>query len=284
MAARLDSFYYGKEKHMKKKVLVLDIDGTLTNSQKEITPATKEALDEIRRRGHIVVLASGRPTGGLRMITKALDFEHFGGYTISYNGACVTDAITGDAVFKNPLPDYAAPWMQEYAREHGLGMCSYVGNVLLLGAHADRFIERETHLNQFTRLPVESFASYRKADLYKVLLTAQPTLAREHEARLARRFMNRLSIYRSEPFFIEVMNRGVNKADAIAGLLERLELEREDVIACGDGLNDLTMIKYAGLGVAMGNAQPAVKEAADVVTLSNDEEGLVPIIEKYILG
>ena len=101
---------------------------------------------------------------------------------------------------------------------------------------------------------------------------------------VARRFMGRLAVYRSEPYFIEVMARGVNKADAIAGLLERLDMEREDVIACGDGLNDLTMIRYAGVGVAMGNAQKAVKEEADVITLSNDEDGIVPIIEKYILG
>jgi len=80
------------------------------------------------------------------------------------------------------------------------------------------------------------------------------------------------------------MARGVNKADAIAGLLERLGLEREDTIACGDGLNDLTMIKYAGLGVAMGNAQKAVKEAADVITLSNDEDGVAEIIDQYILN
>ena len=269
---------------MKKKVLVLDIDGTLTNSKKQVTERTREALDDIRRRGHIVVLASGRPTGGLRMITKALDFEQFGGYTISYNGACVTDTATGDAVFKNAVPDYVPAWMQQYALEHGLGMCTYVGNVLLCGTKADRSIERETELNEFSRMPVEDFTGYMKTDFYKVLLTAPPTLAKEHETCLARRFMNRLSVYRSEPFFIEVMNRGVNKADAIAGLLERLGLEREDVIACGDGLNDLSMIKYAGLGVAMGNAQQAVKDAADIVTLTNDEDGIVPVIEKYILG
>lgn len=270
--------------HMNKKVLVLDIDGTLTNSQKQVTEKTREALDEIRRRGHIVVLASGRPTGGLRMITKALDFDHFGGYTISYNGACVTDTVSGETVFKNAVPDYVPSWMHQYALEHGLGMCTYTGNVLLCGTKADRFIERETEINEFTRLHVQDFSGYMRTDFYKVLMTAPPTLAKENEARLARRFMNRLSIYRSEPFFIEVMNRGVSKADAIAGLLERLGLEREDVIACGDGLNDLSMIKYAGLGVAMGNAQPAVKEAADVITLSNDEDGIVPIIEKYILG
>lgn len=80
------------------------------------------------------------------------------------------------------------------------------------------------------------------------------------------------------------MARGVDKGAAIAGLIERLGLEREDVIACGDGLNDLSMIRYAGLGVAMANAQPEVKEAADVVTLSNDEDGVAEVIERYILN
>ena len=261
---------------MQRKVLVLDIDGTLTNSKKEITPATREALMTIQRMGHVVVLASGRPTGGLRMITEALDFPRYGGYTISYNGACVTDTATGEAVFKNG--------MQDYARDYQLGMCSYVGNELLCGTRSDRYLEREAALNRFEVTQVESFAPFFRTDLYKVLLTAQPTRAQEHEHRLARRFVNRLSIYRSEPYFIEVMARGVNKADAIAGLLERLGLEREDTIACGDGLNDLSMLRYAGLGVAMGNAQQSVKAAADVVTGSNDEDGLVPVIERYILG
>lgn len=269
---------------MKKKVLVLDIDGTLTNSRKEISAKTREALIHIQEMGHIVALASGRPTGGLRMYLDELDFPRFGGYTISYNGACVTNTKTGEEVYKNALPDYVAQWMHSYALEHDMGMCSYVGNELICGTRVDRYIERETTLNQFERRQVDSFEPFMSTDLYKVLLTAVPTRAAEQEKRLARRFMGRLSIYRSEPFFIEVMARGVNKGDAIAGLLERLGMEREDVIACGDGLNDLTMIRYAGLGVAMGNAQQEVKEAADVVTLSNDDDGLIPIIDKYILN
>lgn len=269
---------------MRKKVLVLDIDGTLTNSKKEITPATLEALEEMQRLGHIVVLASGRPTGGLKTMTEKLRFAERGGYIISYNGACVTYVPTGETVFKNLLPDYVPQWMHAYALDHGLGMCSYVGNSLIRGTPTNRYIDYEAKINGIDNVYVESFEPYMHTDLYKVLMAVQPTLAAEHEKRLARRFMGRLSIYRSEPYFIEIMARGVSKADAIAGLLERLGMEREDTIACGDGLNDLSMIRYAGLGVAMGNAQKPVKEAADVVTLTNDEDGLVPIIEQYILN
>ena len=238
-----------------RKLLVLDIDGTLTNTQKDITPKTLEAILNIERMGHAVALASGRPTGGMRRYVDELELAKYGNYAISYNGACVTNMQTNEMVYKNALPDYVAPWMLDYAREHGLGMCIYDGNTVVCGTDVDRYIERETVLNGFNRVSVENFDAYRGMDMFKALLTAPPVRAAEHEKRLARRFIGRLSIYRSEPYFIEVMPRGVDKGAAIAGLIERLGMEREDVIACGDGLNDLAMIRYAGLGVAMGNAQ-----------------------------
>ena len=269
---------------MKKKVLVLDIDGTLTNSKKEITPGTLEAIRELQRRGHVVVLASGRPTAGLRTMTQKLGFAENGGYTLSYNGGCVTYVPTGEVVFKNLLPDYVPQWMHAYALDHDMGMCTYLGETMLCGTGCNRYLEYEARINGLEVVPTPSFEPHMHTDFFKVLMTATPTRAAELEKRLAHRFMGRLSIYRSEPYFIEVMPRGVDKASAIAGLLERLGLDREDTIVCGDGLNDLSMIKYAGLGVAMGNAQPQVKAAADLVTLTNDEDGLVPVIERYILN
>lgn len=268
----------------KRKLLVLDIDGTLTNTRKDITPKTLEAILKIEQMGHAVALASGRPTGGMRRYIGELELAKHGNYAISYNGACVTNMQTNEIVYKNVLPDYVAPWMLDYAREHDLGMCIYDGNTVVCGTRVDRYLERETVLNGFNRVMVENFDDYRGMDMFKALLTAPPVRAAEHEKRLARWFMGRLSVYRSEPFFIEIMPRGVDKGAAIAGLIERLGLEREDVIACGDGLNDLAMIKYAGLGVAMGNAQPEIKAAADVVTGTNDEDGLVSVIEQYILN
>ncbi len=267
-----------------RKLLVLDIDGTLTNTKKDITPKTLEAILNIERMGHAVALASGRPTGGMRRYVDELELAKYGNYAISYNGACVTNMQTNEMVYKNALPDYVAPWMLDYAREHGLGMCIYDGNTVVCGTDVDRYIERETVLNGFNRVSVENFDAYRGMDMFKALLTAPPVRAAEHEKRLARRFIGRLSIYRSEPYFIEVMPRGVDKGAAIAGLIERLGMEREDVIACGDGLNDLAMIRYAGLGVAMGNAQSEIKAAADVVTGTNDEDGIVSVIEQYILN
>ena len=234
--------------------------------------------DGARRRARI-----GPPTGGMRRYVDELELAKYGNYAISYNGACVTNMQTNEMVYKNALPDYVAPWMLDYAREHGLGMCIYDGNTVVCGTDVDRYIERETVLNGFNRVSVENFDAYRGMDMFKALLTAPP-FARRSTKRLARRFISRLSIYRSEPYFIEVMPRGWTKGAAIAGLIERLGMERGDVIACGDGLNDLAMIRYAGLGVAMGNAQSEIKAAADVVTGTNDEDGIVSVIEQYILN
>ena len=177
-----------------RKLLVLDIDGTLTNTQKDITPKTLEAILNIERMGHAVALASGRPTGGMRRYVDELELAKYGNYAISYNGACVTNMQTNEMVYKNALPDYVAPWMLDYAREHGLGMCIYDGNTVVCGTDVDRYIERETVLNGFNRVSVENFDAYRGMDMFKALLTAPPVRAAEHEKRLARRFIGRLSI------------------------------------------------------------------------------------------
>ena len=104
------------------------------------------------------------------------------------------------------------------------------------------------------------------------------------EERLKERIGSRLSIYRSEPYFLEIMPKGIDKARSLARLLEVLGLDREQMIACGDGYNDLTMIKYAGLGVAMENAVLPVRQAADYITASNNHDGVGLVVEKFMLS
>jgi Cof subfamily protein (haloacid dehalogenase superfamily) len=94
----------------------------------------------------------------------------------------------------------------------------------------------------------------------------------------------RMEVYRSEPYFLELVPKGIDKAQSLAVLLEEIGMTREEMIACGDGFNDLSMIKYAGLGVAMDNAQPTVKEAADFITHSNDADGVAHVVERFYLN
>ena len=101
--------------------------------------------------------------------------------------------------------------------------------------------------------------------------------------KLQEEFGEEFSIYRSEPFFVEIMPKNVDKAATLQKLCDYLGITKDDLVACGDGYNDVSMIKFAGVGVAMGNAKPEVKEVADVITGTNDEDGLVDIVNKYFL-
>ena len=109
------------------------------------------------------------------------------------------------------------------------------------------------------------------------------TLADEVEERMAAQFMPRIDVYHSAPFFIEAMPVGVNKGESLAILLEKLGMTAENLMACGDSGNDLAMIKLAGIGVAMGNAEDYVKEAADFVSADNDHDGVAVALEQFVL-
>ena len=269
---------------MKEKVLVLDIDGTLTNSKKEISPATKQGISETLKRGHKVILASGRPTPGMRRYEEELELDQYDGYLLSFNGARIVECKSGEIVYQRTLPPMVIPGLYAFAKEHGCGLITYLGDHVISAFEPDEYIELESRINGMDVRVEENFVEFVDFDVNKCLMTAPVEKAPGLEKLLQKKYGDMLSIYRSEPFFIEIMPQNVDKAASLDRMLETVGLTKEDAICCGDGFNDLTMIQYAGLGVAMGNAQPVVKEAADIVTGTNDEDGLVPVIEKFILN
>lgn len=267
---------------MAKKVLVLDIDGTLTNSKKEITTETKEAIWSAIDRGHKVMLASGRPTPGMRRYEEELRLSEYGGYLLSFNGARIVDCETGDVIYQRTLPPSTVPKLYYYAKEHGCGIITYLGDTVLSAFEPDEYIELEARINGLPIQVVEDFPYFVDFEVNKCLMTAPPEKAAVIEKDLQEKFGDRLSIYRSEPFFIEIMPQNVNKATSLSRVLPVVGATKEDAICCGDGYNDIAMIEYAGLGVAMGNAQEAVKQAADYITGTNDDNGLVQVINEFM--
>ena len=264
-----------------KKVLVLDIDGTLTNSKKEITEATKQAIWQIMDEGHKVILASGRPTPGMRRYEAELELEKRGGYLLSFNGARIVNCQSGEVVYQKLLPLSIVPGLYQYAKEQGAGLITYLGDTVISAFEPDEYVELEARINGLPIRVVEDFVSFVDYDINKCLLTAPVEQAEIIEKELQARYGDMLSIYRSEPFFIEVMPQKVDKAASLDKMLPSIGMRQEQAVCCGDGFNDISMIKYAKVGVAMGNAQPAVKEAANYITASNDEDGLVEVIEKF---
>lgn len=266
----------------KTMVLVLDIDGTLTNSQKEITEKTKNAIIDTMKRGHKVILASGRPTYGMHRYEKELKLKENGGFLLSFNGGRIVDCASGEVIYQKILPKETIPQLFDFAKEHQCGLITYENENIILGTEMDDYIAIESRINGMKVKKVDHFTEYVNFDVNKCLMTAPPEQAEKYTEMLQEKLGDSLSIYRSEPFFIEIMPKGIDKANSLDKMLSSVNLYRENTICCGDGYNDISMIQYAGIGVAMENARDEVKQSADFITKSNDKDGIVVVIDKFI--
>lgn len=270
---------------MKYQVLVLDLDGTLTNSSKEITPATKAALIDIQRKGIRIVLASGRPDCGIAPLAKELELSRHGGYILSFNGARITDCSTGEFIYNRTLPLELVRPLYELLlpyKNRGIDIISYEPYRFLSGIQVTPYSKKESAINKYPIEFVEDFPSQIKEPVNKLLITGDPELMEEVMEKLTGIYHSALSIYRSEPYFLEIMPQNIDKAHSLQKLLNSLGISEDKMICCGDGFNDITMIEYAGLGVAMANAQPELLEKADFVTKSNDEDGILHVIRQFL--
>ena len=176
------------------------------------------------------------------------------------------------------------PSVYHFAKENGLGLITYLGEQVISAFAPDEYVELEARINGLPIKTVDHFVEFVDFEVNKCLMTATLDKAEQMEAQLNEKYKEVASIYRSEPFFIEVMPKHVDKATSLDKMLQAIGIPREDSICCGDGFNDISMIKYAGVGVAMGNAQQPVKAAADYITATNDEDGLVEVIHRFILN
>lgn len=262
------------------KIIVLDLDGTLTNSNKEISIRNKKALIKAQQAGILVVLASGRPTYGIIPLAKELELDQYGGYILSYNGGQIIDVAQNESIYHKVLPNHVIPAIYNLVTKHQATLLSYEGEYIITENSTDPYVAIESHLNRMRIKTVDSFCVAIQNPVTKCLAVGEPSKLIELEKELKANYSDILNIYRSEPFFLELVPPHIDKAYSLNRLVEHLQLTREDMIAFGDGFNDLSMIEYAGMGVAMANAQDAVKAIANKITLSNNEDGVAHILEQ----
>lgn len=268
---------------MNYEMLVLDLDGTLTNSKKEITEPTKKALIEIQEAGKKVVLASGRPINGVLPLAEELELGRFGSYILSFNGARITQCSTGNLIYNKTIPHEVIEPIYQIAKQYEeVDIITYEGDYIISGLRPNEYTEKEKNINKMHIKPVENFPEYIDFPVNKLLIPGEPSVLEEMMDVLKAKFHSLLNIYRSEPFFLEIMPQNIDKAYTLQKLLSSIGMTADQMICCGDGYNDLSMIEYAGLGVAMDNAQPIVKEKADYITRSNDEDGVLYVIEQFM--
>lgn len=267
------------------KMIALDMDGTLLNPQHQITPKAKAAIDEAQRRGIYVVLASGRPYIGMKKYVSELGLDRAGQYCISYNGALVQHANSGEPIIETALGIEDYHFFEVLARQLGVHFQALDKQYLYT---PNRDISRYTvHEAEITGIPLR----YRHAEemsgdssFPKLMMVDEPELLDAAISRLPSELLERYTLVKSANHYLEILDKTVSKGRSVQLLAKKLGIKAQDVLAVGDHQNDLTMLAWAGYGVAMGNAIEQVKAQASYHTASNTEDGVAQAIQQWALG
>lgn len=265
---------------MKYKLIVMDMDGTLTNRDKQITPRTRAALIKAQELGATLVLASGRPTHGLYKEAYELCMDTYGGILMSFNGAKVNEFPSEKELYNHVVPKKCKRPIINNARALNMNVMIHDGAYVVVEKEDTYKSDYEASICNMELKVVEDLNAYvEQYDPNKFLISAPSDYLKMQLEDFRLPFGDMLTICTSAPFYIEVVDNGIDKGGTLHQLCERLSISREEVIAFGDEMNDLTMLQYAGCGVAMGNAVKPIKLIADQITASNDEDGIAEVLE-----
>lgn len=273
---------------IKAKLIGMDLDGTLLNTKKELTEYTKDVLERAVREGIIVLPATGRPFSG---VPKEL--KEFPGirYAVTANGGRIVEMESGRAIYECPVPYETAGKVLEVFEHYDSLREIYYGGIGYAQEDAlksvGRYIDSPPMAEYIvsTRIPVSDVrmkfeTEKRSVDKVQGLFVT----VRDRDAALEElKAVSGIEVTGALDKNIEVNAEGVDKGNALIRLGELLGVKREEIMAFGDGSNDLKMMKEVGIGVAMENALEAIKEAADYIAASNDEDGVARFIEEYVL-
>ena len=264
------------------KLIGVDVDGTLVNSKRVITEKTREALISAMKAGHKVVIVTGRPTAGARNLAEALDFDKYGGLISSFNGGAITDFATGKVLANHEMDHDLAVEMIKLAKDLPLEtMVPYMDTVF--SPKIGPYTEGEAKTLRMKAKEVEDLDQTIDFPVNKILFAADPRLIDEPTNKIKEAFEDVTEQVKSARFYYEVMPRGLSKGNSLLEIAKIFNIDQKDIIAFGDEMNDETMIEAAGVGVAMGNAVSKIKEIADYVTLTNDEDGIAYYLDKFLL-
>ena len=266
------------------KAVFLDVDGTLTHSEKQITEATKISIKAIKAKGIYVILCSGRSD---RDVCKYSQDVCASDYTISSNGAQIYNYKINENFYKNCIKYNHIKAVWEYCNKHNLELVFNLEN-------------NQTGNNIFcssmykNRTIIKDIEELKKIDIFQVIINSNSYYdMRECEEYIASNEILKIANYSreyikkdtnsKEPYYLFINNKFVDKGRAISEFLREMNLKKEETICFGDRINDITMFKACGNTVAMKNADKELKKIADYITLSNEEDGVADFIKKYIL-
>lgn len=265
------------------KLVAVDIDGTLLNSNKEITPEVFQAVQEAKQAGVKVVITTGRPISGVQHLLEKLQLTDTGDYVITFNGGLVQDTASKEDILKETLPyeDYLD--LELLARKLNLpfhastkeGMFTTNRNIGKYTIHEATLVSSPL----FYRTPEEM----SDKEIIKVMMVDEPEILDEAIKQIPAAFFEKYNIAKSAPFYLEVTPKTANKGKAVIRLAELLGLTLEQTMAIGDEENDRPMLEVVGNPVVMENGNPNLKTIAKYITKSNDESGVAHAIREWVL-
>lgn len=269
---------------MSYKLIALDIDGTLINSSHQLTDGVKKAIKKAKDKGVKVVLCTGRPLKGVEQFLEELNLKEEGDYAATFNGALVQDTFTKSPVSHLTLKYENLVDLYNLSLEVGSRSHFYdTKTIYTFNEDISDYTVLESYLTG-VHLNVTTLDEVPKdIAMSKFMMIDHPEIIDECIKKIPKEYYEKYTVVRSTPSFLEFLDPNANKGNGISLLAQELGIHKDEVICVGDADNDKHMIEYAGLGVAMGNATKEIKDLADYVTLSNNEDGVAHVINKFIL-
>lgn len=267
---------------MKYKMLVLDMDDTLLTDDHLISEKNKEMLLQAQELGVYVVLASGRPTPAMEKYAQELHLAKYGSYMLAYNGAVIKRMSDSKILFEQSLTQTEIHELYDFSVANNTRIITYINDEIICESDCP-YAELEAHITQMPLRRVESFKNAVDQSAIKCILLQDPEVLIGVQDTL-RAAMPHKAVTTSKPFFLEVTQKGIDKAASLARLGKELGIDASEMIAVGNAHNDLSMIEFAGLGVWVDNVHPDLRAKGDVIVASNNNDGVAEVVEKYILN
>ena len=266
------------------KLIAIDMDGTLLNSKKELLDETKQYFKNFHNKNTetLLVLCTGRPETGIRPYLKDLGYLEENHYIISQNGANIYESQTGKRLMDAFVDSAAIQKWIELGKRHGISvMGAGVDYYYCFDQDPTEWMEFDVKLvsGKLKRIPTKESLNI---DFYKILLMGDEEQLNEFETFIPQEWRDEFYVVRSQKYLVEVLTKGVNKAFGLEELAQKLNIEPSEIAAIGDAANDIEMLEYAGLAIAMGNASEEVKSIADIVTDTNENNGVIKAIDNLI--
>lgn len=260
------------------RMIAVDLDGTLLNDELDISPRTGQALRRAADKGILITIATGRMYCSTLPFARKLGIE---APIVTYQGALVKNTCSGEVLVNLPLPSVLAQEVLKEGYTAGVHMNVYFNDLLYVD-HITPVGREYAEMSRVDIFPAGDLVDFVKDDPTKILFIADPDLLDSMKEDFDRKFAGRIYITKSKPYYLEIMHPDATKGKALKTLAERFGIPAEEVMVFGDSYNDLDMFRFAGISIAMGNAPGKVKEKADIVTATNNEDGIAEVIEKLV--